>query len=203
MRPSDDALHLLEVHAREYGIVLWNEKTNLTGLRTPERILVELFLDSLIPAPHISAEGSLLDAGSGAGAPGLPLKILYPKLRVHLLESRAKRVSFLNEAVRLLGLTGIEVIRGRIERDASLLPLNCYPLITARALAPFSRTVSLCSALLCAEGLLICYLGEHVRDLIEESLPVLDKEAMEVQEIIPYSLPGRKGQRNVVMLRKK
>ena len=219
MRGEAKALAPLRVHARGYGIslsdeqlerfaiylralMLWNEKFNLTGLREPERVVTELFLDSLIPAPRISPEGRLLDAGSGAGLPGLPLKILYPGLQLHLLEARAKRVSFLKEMVRLLGLTGVEVIRGRIERDLSTLPADCYPWIAARALAKFPQVVRWCAPLLCGGGILVCYLGEHGVESLEEGRREVESTGLEPQEVIPYSLPGKTGRRNAVLLRK-
>ena len=217
MKPAEDRLEPLRVHAREVGIslddeqmerfgiylrelMLWNEKFNLTGLRSPERIVTELFLDSLIPAPRIPAEGRLLDAGSGAGLPGLPLKILYPGLEVHLLEARAKRVSFLKEMVRLLGLRGIEVIRGRIEKDLSAP--DGYPWITARALAQFPQTVRWCSPLLCEGGVLVCYLGERGVETFEENRIEVEHAGLDLQEVIPYSLPGKSGRRHAVFLKK-
>lgn len=220
MRPEEEQLEPLRVHARRYGVSLsdeqlerfrvylrelmrWNEKFNLTGLRDPERIWTELFLDSLIPAPRISPEGRLLDAGSGAGFPGLPLKIFYPGLQLHLLEARAKRVHFLREMVRRLGLTGVEVIRGRIEKDLPTLPGDCYPWITARALAKFPQVIRWCAPLLCGGGILICYLGEHGVEALEEERLAVEVAGLELQEVIPYTLPGKSGRRNAVLLRKR
>ena len=175
---------------------------NLSGLKNPERIVIELFLDSLIPGSMIPREGSLLDAGSGAGFPGLPLKILYPGLEVHLLESREKRVSFLRQVVRLMGLTGIDVIQGRIERDSQAFPLDCFRLVTARAFAPFPQTLRWCSPILCSGGMLICYLGEHGPELLAQNRPLVEEERLKVQDVLSYSLPGKKGKRHAVILRK-
>jgi 16S rRNA (guanine527-N7)-methyltransferase len=201
MELSDRQLELFGLYLDE--LMRWNEKMNLTGLKNPERIVIELFLDSLIPAPVIPREGSLLDAGSGAGFPGLPLKILYPGLEVHLLESREKRVSFLRQVVRVLGLTGIDVIRGRIEKDAPGSPPGCFRLVTARAFAPFPQTLRWCSPMLCGGGMLICYLGEQGPEILGQNRPLLEKEGLEVQQVLPYSLPGKKGKRHAVMLRKR
>lgn len=220
MSSKGDLLQTLRVHGREYGfelsdeqldlfriymneLMIWNEKMNLTGLRTPERIMIELFLDSLIPARRISPEGCLLDVGSGAGFPGLPLKILYPRLEVHLLESREKRVSFLKQVVRILDLSGIDVILGRIETKTLRLPLDCYHLITARALARFSQSVRWCAPRLCRGGVLISYLGVTAGELVSESRPLLEEEGLVLQEVIPYSLPGKKDRRHAVILRRK
>jgi 16S rRNA (guanine527-N7)-methyltransferase len=215
----EEALQVLVTHAKEFGIglsdhqlglfqiyldelVLWNKRMNLTGAKSPARMVIELFLDSLVPSAMIPSKTTLLDAGSGAGLPGLPLKILNPNLEVHLLESRAKRVSFLRQVVRLMGLAGIEVIQGRIEKGAAVFPVECYPVITARAFAPFPRTLRWCSPLLCSRGMLVCYLGEHAPEEVASSAAVAREQELEVEETLPYSLPGKKGLRHVVILRK-
>lgn len=215
----EEALQVLKSHAHVYGIQLtehqlglfqvylselirWNERMNLTGAKNPARMVIELFLDSLVPAALIPSETTLLDAGSGAGFPGLPLKIVCPNREVHLLESRAKRVSFLRQVVRLLGLTGIEVIQGRIEERASVFPVDCYPVITARAFAPYPRTLRWCSPLLCSGGMLVCYLGEHGTEELASSQDVAKEAGLQVEKVLPYSLPGKKGRRHAVILRK-
>ncbi len=126
-------MHSLHSKALDYGISLtehqlslfqiyldelwdWNHRINLTGLSTRERIIIELFLDSLIPAPFLPENGRMFDVGSGAGLPGVPLKIFRPHLEVHLLEANSKRVSFLKQVIRLLSLRKIEVMKGRIEK---------------------------------------------------------------------------------------
>ena len=136
--------------ARDFGIVLhagdlealglfveelysWNRKMNLTGLSSREGIVKDLLLDSLLSCPHLPEKGTLLDVGSGAGFPGLPIKVCRPRLKVHLMEANAKRTAFLRHAIRLLKLSGIEVIRGRIEKDGGLLNPEGYHVITARA----------------------------------------------------------------------
>ena len=90
-------------------LLKWNRRINLTSLRTPDEIISRHFLDSLLLLPHLPETGRLLDIGSGAGFPGLPLKIVRPGLSVDLVEATAKKASFLKEAVRRLGLPGVNV----------------------------------------------------------------------------------------------
>jgi 16S rRNA (guanine527-N7)-methyltransferase len=220
LRSRNDPLTSLRDCASDYGIdlstaqlglfrlyldelTLWNRRMNLTGMDRADRMVIELFLDSLIPAPRIPGEGCLLDVGSGAGVPGLPLKIFHPRLDVHLLEAKARRVSFLRQVIRLLGLTGIGVFRGRIEEEPGALPFEHYPLITARALAPLSRTLAWCSPRLSPEGLLICFLGPSAQKVLDESREVMERAGMVVREVIPYSLPGSKGKRHTVFFQRK
>jgi 16S rRNA (guanine527-N7)-methyltransferase len=81
-------------------LLKWNRKMNLTALRTPAEIISRHFLDSLLLLPHLPETARLLDIGSGAGFPGLPLKIVRPGLTIDLVEATAKKASFLKEAVR-------------------------------------------------------------------------------------------------------
>jgi 16S rRNA (guanine527-N7)-methyltransferase len=90
-------------------LLRWNRKMNLTALRTPPQIISRHFLDSLLLLPHLPETGRLLDLGSGAGFPGLPLKIARPGLSIDLAEATAKKASFLKEAVRRLRMSGISV----------------------------------------------------------------------------------------------
>ena len=90
-------------------LLKWNRKMNLTSLRSPREIIIHLFLDSLLLLPHLPQNVRLLDIGSGAGFPGLPLKIARPGLTIDLVEATAKKVSFLKEVIRCLGLSAIAV----------------------------------------------------------------------------------------------
>ncbi len=90
-------------------LLKWNRKINLTALRTPTEIISRHFLDSLLLLPHLPETGRLLDLGSGAGFPGLPLKIARPGLTIDLVEATAKKVSFLKEVIRCLELSGVSV----------------------------------------------------------------------------------------------
>lgn len=91
-------------------LLQWNRRMNLSALRSPAEIIVRHFLESLLLLPHLPETGRLLDIGSGAGFPGLPLKIARPDLTIDLAEATAKKSSFLKEAVRRLGLSGITVL---------------------------------------------------------------------------------------------
>jgi len=181
----------------------WNRHINLTGLTRRERIVIELFLDSLIPVPFLPDRGSLLDVGSGAGLPGLPLKICKPELKVHLLEPNAKRVSFLNHVIGLLGMEGIEVIRGRIERDRSLLAPEGYDVVTARALADLDQIIVWCGPVLRPDGQLIGFLGQQGERELERRWNSFIKQDLEPVRTKTYLLPQRESKRTVVILRKR
>jgi 16S rRNA (guanine527-N7)-methyltransferase len=180
----------------------WNQRVNLTGLSGRERIAIELFLDSLIPAPYLPKSGKTLDAGSGAGFPGLPLKIMMPGWDMCLLEANRKKVSFLKHVIRLMKIQGIEAVKGRIEAKEIQTLLGGYDIITARALAPLSQTVAWCAPFLRPEGLLVCFLGAESREALAEAEEVMKSYRLVLDKAIPYILPGGKRERHTLILRR-
>ncbi|MGD2125215.1 MAG: 16S rRNA (guanine(527)-N(7))-methyltransferase RsmG [Desulfobacteraceae bacterium] len=198
---SQHQLDLIRIYLDE--LCDWNRRINLTGLSGRERIVVELFLDSLIPAPFLPKEGRMLDVGSGAGFPGLPLKILNPHLKTHLLEANSKKVSFLKQVIRLLQLKEVKVIRGRIEKDENNLHGDGYHIITARALANLGQTIVWCTPLLCPDGLLVSFLGPRAKEEIEATRAVMEGHGLRVHKMIRYFLPGKEAERNIVLFEKR
>jgi 16S rRNA (guanine527-N7)-methyltransferase len=117
-------------------LLTWNEKVNLTAIRDPLEILYRHFCESMFAAVVVPLEsGRLADVGSGAGFPGIPLKILRPELHVLLIESNIKKATFLAEVIRELGLTNTRVLVGRYEEMAEhVAPLDY---VCSRALGEF------------------------------------------------------------------
>lgn len=201
IRVSRRQLGLFRVHLQE--LWLWNRRMNLTGLGTCEKMVVELFLDSLIPAPFLPEEGRLLDVGSGAGFPGLPLKIYSPGLRTRLLEPNQKKVRFLRQVIRLLKLPGLEVTPGRVDGGASTVAGGGYDVVTARAVAPPWRIIPWCEPCLSRRGRLVCFLGREADRTLEEMDPVLERHDLVLERRIPYLLPGKKVSRTTLILKRK
>jgi 16S rRNA (guanine527-N7)-methyltransferase len=119
-------------------LLRWNARLNLTAIRTPEEILRRHFVEGAFVAQHLPEKlGTLLDFGSGAGFPGIPIAICRPGLRVTLAESQGKKVSFLREAVRILGISA-EVYHGRVE---SLPAEKKYGIVTLRAVDKMQEAI--------------------------------------------------------------
>jgi 16S rRNA (guanine527-N7)-methyltransferase len=119
-------------------LLRWNARLNLTAIRTPEEILRRHFIEGAFVAQNLPEElGTLLDFGSGAGFPGIPIAICRPGLRVTLAESQAKKAAFLREAVRVLGISA-EVYHGRVE---SLPPDTKYGVVTLRAVDKMQEAI--------------------------------------------------------------
>jgi len=213
-------IRLLWTEAKKYGIVLseyqlglfqtyldelweWNQRTNLTGLSNRKRIAFELLLDSLIPAPFLSQRGTLLDVGTGAGFPGIPLKIYNPDLVVHLLDANFKKGSFLKQAIRLLGVNDTAVITDRIEEASNSLLPEGYDIITARALARFGQAITWCAPKLAPGGLFVSYLGGRAKAELREYQEIIDEHNLVLHKRIPYILPGMDSERMAVIFRNK
>ncbi len=179
----------------------WNQGMNLIGLSDRDRIINELLLDSLIPLTFIPEVGKLLDVGSGAGFPGLIIKICRPRLKTVLLEANHKKTSFLKQVIRLLQLNDIEVINGRIEGNVKLHP-DGYNFITARALAPLELIIGWLSPFLSGDGIMIGFLGDKAEISLKKSRYAMQDKSLMVDRLIPYSLPGVRSGRTLAVLKK-
>ena len=197
---SEPQIHLLGIYLLE--LLEWNRKMNLAGPGSRQRIIKELLLDSLIPSPFLPEKGRLLDIGSGAGFPAIPLKICKPQLNVHLLEPNSKKVGFLKQAIRLTHLCGIEVVRGRIGMDEGILHPEGYNVITARALARLPQILTWCVPHLLSGGMIVSFQGSQLEDLLEESSDAIRRHRLSLFKSVPYTLPGKDSQRYLLIFKK-
>jgi len=198
---SEKQLHLFALFLE--GLWSWKRRMNLTGISEKREMIIKLLLDPLVALPYLSSGGTVLDIGSGAGIPGLPLKIGRPEFEVHLIESKAKKVSFLRDMIRKLGLKGIEAYKGRAEKRADLPTLfHFYDIVTARALAPLKKTISICSPYLEAGSLLVTYKGSKVEQEIEDSQRLMEEQNFRISKRISYNLPETEGKRYLLILKK-
>ncbi|MFC1885217.1 16S rRNA (guanine(527)-N(7))-methyltransferase RsmG [Thermodesulfobacteriota bacterium] len=180
----------------------WNKKTNLTGLKSLEMVIRELVLDSLLASSHLPNDGWLLDIGSGAGFPGIALKIHKPLLKIHLFEANRKKASFLKYAVRLMRLPDIHVFQGRIESDGFLLNKGGYDAVTARAVSDLSLILKWSAPHLKKGGVIINFQGPFFKDSLDESSHTMSQYKIELVSTIPYSLPGSGKNRSLLVFRK-
>jgi 16S rRNA (guanine527-N7)-methyltransferase len=146
----------------------WNQKINLTAIDEPVEVAVKHFLDAIIPSRYIKPDSRLLDVGSGAGFPGIAIKVMIPTIEVTLVEATRKKVSFLKHVIRELHLNGISAIQSRIEN----LPPQAgsgFDVIVSRAFSNLSEFVEKSLPYLARGGLLMAYKG---RGFTEETLDV-------------------------------
>ncbi len=165
-----------------------NKVMNLTAITEFDQVLEKHFLDSaaIISAFDIKKVESLADVGTGAGFPGLPLKILFPHLRVLLADSLQKRVNFLNSLIEELKLTDISVIHGRAEDIGHNNQFReKYDVVVSRAVARLSTLTELCLPLVKREGYFLPYKTENSKDEIKESekaIEILGAKLISVEE---------------------
>jgi len=181
----------------------WQKKMNLVGVTTKERMIRELLLDSLVPLPYLPKTGSLLDLGSGAGFPAIPLKICLPAVHFQLLEPMNRKAVFLRHIIRLLGLDRIEVTCARIEESAETLTSHAYEAITARAVTSLRRTLEWCGPYLAKKGMLVSFQGSSWKKALEESGHIMKRQDLAVSRMLPYRLPGKTGERTILFFSRK
>ena len=165
----------------------YNEKINLTAITKYEEVLDKHFYDSLLLSFDIKLAGTLVDIGTGAGFPGVVLKIAYPNLRVILIEPIKKRCVFLNELIEKLGLKGIEVINTRGE-DYSLMHREEYDYLTARAVSNLNILIEVCGALVKKDGYFIALRGLSGESEIEEAKSAFDQMNFECEKVLKHTL---------------
>jgi 16S rRNA (guanine527-N7)-methyltransferase len=148
-------------------LLRWNQKINLTGIRSPEECVTRHFGESLFLARWIKIEGRLLDIGSGAGFPGLALKIACPSLAVTLLEPVAKKRAFLKEVARACQMESVEVRSERLEEFIRRESAAVFDCVTVRAVGELKGIIQGAAALLKAEGRLCLWVsGEQAASLL-------------------------------------
>ncbi|KRQ85950.1 Ribosomal RNA small subunit methyltransferase G [Caloramator mitchellensis] len=200
---------ILIIGARNYGIELdeekvekflkymellksWNEKINLTAITDDIEIIKKHFLDSIsiVKSNLIKDDASIIDVGTGAGFPGIPIKIIKPNTKVVLLDSLQKRVNFLNEVIKELNLKGIEAVHSRAEDAAkSEKYREKFDISTARAVAHMSILSEYCIPFVKVNGHFIALKGPTVDEEINESRNAIGTLGGKLKSIIETTIP--------------
>lgn len=195
---SGKEINAFEIYAAE--LKKWNSKVNLTAIVKDTEIAIKHFIDSLNLAPYIKANDRLLDIGSGAGLPVIPLKIIMPDTQMVSVDAVAKKIHFQRHVIRTLNLTNIEAIHTRVEELHST-HRNLFSVITSRAFTRLDHFVELSSPLLAKNGLLIAMKGEQAEDEIAASDETLHSSGFVVIAVHSYTLPQNMGKRVLTILK--
>ncbi len=186
-------------------LVKWNEVMNLTAITEYDGVMKKHFVDSvsLIKAYDVSKKVSVIDVGTGAGFPGLALKIAFPNLQVTLLDSLNKRIQFLNEVIQALGLQGVETIHGRAEDFAKPNKLReTFDLCVSRAVANLSTLSEYCLPYVKVGGYFIPYKSEKIVQEIEDAQRSISILGGKIVEQVAFELPDSDIYRNLVVIKK-
>lgn len=173
-------------------LVEWNGFMNLTAITEYDEVMKKHFVDSvsLIQVVDLSKKISVIDVGTGAGFPGLALKIAFPELQVTLLDSLNKRIQFLNAVIEKLGLTGIEAIHGRAEDYAKQGKLReQFDLCVSRAVANLSTLSEYCMPFVKKGGMFIPYKSDKISEEMTGAKKAICILGGEVKEIKEFYLP--------------
>lgn len=195
---SAHEIELFERYAAE--LKKWNSKVNLTAITKDKEIAIKHFVDSLSLVPYISAGDQLLDIGSGAGLPVIPLKIIRPEISMVSVDAVAKKIHFQRHVIRILNLKNIEAVHARIE-ELHNTHRNTFSVITSRAFTRLDRFVALAAPLLAKGGVLIAMKGEQADDEIAASDEVVHAGGFTVVSVHRYSLPENMGERVLTFLK--
>lgn len=184
-------------------LIEWNQKINLTAITEPKEIILKHFIDSLTINKYIQQKSTLADVGTGAGFPGIPLKILRPDIKVTLVDSLNKRINFLNEVIEKLNLEDIVTVHSRIEdfgKNKSYREKFDY--VTARAVANLAVLSEYLIPIAKIGGKCLCMKGSNVEEEITSGKNAINVLGGKLEKVDEFVLPDSDISRNVIILSK-
>ena len=180
----------------------WNEKINLTAIIEPKEVILKHFVDSLTIAKYIKENEKLIDVGTGAGFPGIPLSIVKENTDIVLLDSLNKRINFLEEVKENLKLENITTIHGRAEEfGKNKKERETYDIATSRAVAPLNILLEYLLPLVKVGGKAICMKGSNIEE-IENAKNALEILGGKIEKIEEITLPNSDIKRNIIIVKK-
>ncbi|WEK54241.1 MAG: 16S rRNA (guanine(527)-N(7))-methyltransferase RsmG [Candidatus Cohnella colombiensis] len=186
-------------------LVEWNEKMNLTGITERAAVYEKHFYDSmtLARAVDLREKTSLVDIGSGAGFPSIPIAIVYPHLKVTIIDSLAKRIRFLEEVTGQLGLSQVSCLHSRAEDAARLTEhRDQYDVATARAVARLAALNELCLPFVRTNGLFIAMKGSDIKEELIESEYSAGRLNAQLERVEKLQLPTEGADRHLIITKK-
>ncbi|WP_261701637.1 16S rRNA (guanine(527)-N(7))-methyltransferase RsmG [Staphylococcus equorum] len=207
---STQGIELSEEQQRQFQtyyqmLVEWNKKINLTSITEEYEVYLKHFYDSIAPSFYtdLTKELTICDIGAGAGFPSIPLKIIYPNLKVTIVDSLNKRIKFLNQLAEALDLENVNFVHDRAETFGKGVYRESYDIVTARAVARLSVLSELCLPLVKKGGQFIALKSSKGEEELEEARFGLGILGGKVRETISYELPEEAGERQMILIDKR
>lgn len=181
----------------------WNEKINLTAITEPEEVILKHFVDSLTISKYIEKDSKLVDMGTGAGFPGIPLKILRDDIEITLADSLNKRINFLNEVIKELNLKNIQTVHTRAEEFGKNKKYReSFDIATSRAVANLSTLSEYLIPLVKPSGKTICMKGSEIKEEVEMAKKAIEILGGKIEQEESFNLPNSDMKRNVIIIKK-
>lgn len=207
---TDLNIHLTEKQVEQFLVYFemlteWNKVVNLTAITEYEDVMKKHFIDSisLVKACDLTGNLSVIDIGTGAGFPGLALKIAFPELKIVLLDSLNKRIRFLNEVIEKLGLQRVETVHGRAEDYAKQdKHRESFDLCVSRAVANLSTLSEYCLPFVKVGGFFISYKSEKVVEELQSAEHAISLLGGKVEKQVEFTLPDSDIYRNLLVVKK-
>ena len=191
---------------KRYAMLLveWNQKMNLTAITEHKDIVTKHFIDSLYGLPYLPNGGSLVDVGTGAGFPGIPLKIARPDISLTLLDSLSKRLSFLNTVITELSISDTKTVHARAEEGAAKKsPLReKFDVATSRAVAQLNVLAEYCLPYVKVGGLFLAYKGGDVEEECKTAKNAIKTLGGDIRHIASYTIPTTDITHTIVVIEK-
>lgn len=188
-------------------LVEWNEKMNLTSITDESEVYLKHFYDSITAAFYVdmTKELSICDVGAGAGFPSIPLKIVFPQLKVTIVDSLNKRIQFLNHLADALGLQGVSFVHERAENFGNTRGDNreSYDIVTARAVARLTVLSELCLPLVKTGGHFVAMKSSKGEEELEEARFAIGVFGGRVEAVETFELPEDAGERQIIIIEKR
>lgn len=184
-------------------LIEWNKKMNLTAITEPNEIIIKHFVDSLTINEFINHNSNVIDIGTGAGFPGIPLKIIRNDISITLMDSLNKRINFLEEVIKSLKLEKILTIHARAEElGNNKYYRQKYDHITSRAVAPLNYLLEYMMPFAKIGGSCICMKGSNIEEELKEAERAIIKLGGKIEKIKKLKLPETNIERNIIIIKK-
>lgn len=184
-------------------LIKWNENVNLTAITEPKEVLQKHFIDSLTILAYIDENSSIIDVGTGAGFPGIPVKIVKKNIKVTLLDALNKRLNFLNDVIDNLQLSNIETIHSRAEEAGKNKDLReKFDIATSRAVAPLNILVEYLLPFVKVGGKCLCMKGSNIEEEINNSKNAIKILGGKIEKVEEFNLPNSDIKRTIIVIKK-